>query len=181
MDEFNVNRDPFCQVGQMCDHRIHKYTRSENESSSLRKIETFSIEKYARRMCVFAGALWLPCFMDNCIMVYSLDGVLLQVIETYRINKPLGICVFDKGHLLVAAANGLFLMDDPPRGEWVNCLNLLVNVFFLLKILVSTTVYIFTFISICNCEQSNSTERPPLKRDQRPLFNFPSVTLLLFL
>ena len=108
--------DPFCQIGQICDHRRHKYSLPK-KSSGLRKLETFKIEKHARRMCIFAEAIWLPCFLDNCILVYSQDGVLLQTVQNFKIYRPHVLEEFSDTHLMVGAENGLFLLEDPPRGK----------------------------------------------------------------
>ena len=109
--------DPFCQVGQPCQHRRVKFSLPK-KTTGLRKIESFNIQKHARRMCFFADAIWLPCFADNCLLVYSQDGVLLQTVQNFKIQRPHVLEEFSDTHLMVGAENGLFLLEDPPRGEW---------------------------------------------------------------
>lgn len=79
--------------------------------------ETFELEKKLDnksgfRLCCHNNQLWLPTTSGNSIDVYSMSGTLQRSITSDQLQRPRSIHPLDDQNMVLADANGLFLIDS---------------------------------------------------------------------
>ena len=83
--------------------------------SKFLKINEFKTNYKCIRLCYFKNSIYLPCYDNACIRVYSPEGDLTRTLQLDDVSWPLSLHPISSQHLVLAARSGLYVIEADGR------------------------------------------------------------------